>query len=79
MSQPRPPWHAAPVERGHPLVREMFDLLRETGLTLAALSDKAGLSRGTVVRWTEYHSPTVTSLDAALNAMGYELAIRKRG
>jgi DNA-binding phage protein len=79
VSRPRAAWYLAPVAQGHPLVREMFCLLGRSDLSLAALADKAGLARGTMIRWVDTNSPTVMNLEAALNALGYELAIQRRG
>lgn len=76
--RPRAAWYLVPVTRGHPLVREMFALLAKSELSLHALADRAGLSRGTMVRWTATNSPTVANLEAALNAFGYELVIQQR-
>lgn len=63
----------------HPLVREFFMLVnKDPYLTMRALKDKSGLEIDTISQWRYQHSPQLVSFEAALNAAGYELCIRRR-
>lgn len=61
---------------GHPLVRWMDDALRDTGLTDRYVLARAGLATNTLSTWRRRgHRPRVDLLDAALEVLGYRLAI----
>jgi len=63
----------------HPLVREFFELVnKDEFLTMKSLRDKSGLEIDTISQWRYQHSPQLVSFEAALNAAGYELCIRRR-
>lgn len=62
----------------HPLVREFYHLLKEEDVTVTEVSLEAGVSRAAMVKWKSRHAPNVPTFEAALNALGYELTIRKR-
>lgn len=65
-------------ERAHPLVRRFYALINTEQATLTGLADRSGVPRQTISDWRYRRSPTVTGLEAALNALGYELRIVKR-
>lgn len=62
-------------DRAHPLVREFIALLNMTQTTLTEVSQRAGIRRSTISAWRYKHVPRLPELQAALNTIGYELAI----
>lgn len=63
----------------HPLVRQFYELVNEDSLlTFKVLSEKSGVQIDTMSQWRYQHSPALVTFEAALNAAGYELCIRKR-
>lgn len=63
----------------HPLVRQMYELIRRQDASINALSIDSGVSVAAMVKWKYKHAPNVPTFEAVLNAMGYELTIQKRG
>lgn len=61
-----------------PLIREFFGLLRAYNGRLVDFHVEAGISRDTVGAWRRGHSPSVSTLVAALNTLGYDLKIVRR-
>lgn len=79
LRRPHPKRHACPVTaHAHPLVREFFELLAEEGVALTDVAQRAGVCAATLSKWKSRHSPTVVALAAALNVIGFELAIVRR-
>ena len=64
--------------RVSPLMRQFFDIVEKAGLTWKDMSKLSGLSRETLIRWQRQNSPKVDNLEAALNAIGYRLEIKKK-
>lgn len=62
----------------HPLVREFVELLNRDRLTLTEVARRSGIDRCVMHRWRCRSNPSVAMLQAALNAMGYELRIAPR-
>jgi hypothetical protein len=63
----------------HPLVRQFYELVNEDPLmTFKFLSERSGVQIDTMSQWRYAHSPALVTFEAALNAAGYELCIRKR-
>ena len=63
----------------HPLVRQFYELVNEDPfLTFKVLKDRSGVQIDTMSQWRYQHSPALVTFEAALNAAGYELCIRKR-
>ena len=76
LRRPHPKRAACPVApHAHPLAREFFELLDRQGVALTDIAARAGLGVATLVKWKYRHAPTVVALEAALNALGYELRI----
>lgn len=73
LRDPRP--KTAPKATAHPLVRELFGLMAEEQIGVTDVAERAGISVTTVVKWKTRHAPTVVALEAALNVVGYRLAI----
>ena len=79
LRRPHPKRIACPVApRAHPLARRFFELLAEQGVALTDVAGRAGLAVATLVKWKYRHVPQVDTLEAALNALGYELRILRR-
>ena len=62
----------------HPLVRRLFEIMAEEGVSMRAVSVRAGLNRSAIAQWKRTHMPKVDSLEAALNVVGYKLKIVRR-
>lgn len=63
----------------HPLVRQFYELVnKDPMMTFKVLSEKSGVQIDTMSQWRYQHSPALVTFEAALNAAGYELCIRKR-
>lgn len=65
--------HTVP-EHAHPLVRKFFELLNADGATQTEICARAGLSIQTTKGWRK-KSPQLVTFEAALNTLGYRLAI----
>lgn len=65
----------APSPVAHPLAKQLFDLMAEERICATDVAERAGLSLATLVKWKARHAPTVVALEAALNVVGYRLAI----
>lgn len=66
------------IPRAHPLVQTLFAGMNEVGATYEDVADVAGLGPHSLVNWRVGHTPLVTNLEAALNAVGYELVAVKK-
>lgn len=66
-------------EHAHPLIRELIEAMNTKKMTLSELALKAGFRRGTISEWRYRGNPRVPDLEAALNVLGLELTIRRRG
>lgn len=62
----------------HPLVRRFIDLLNRERITLTSVAERAGLERHTIAMWRIRRNPNLITLEAALNAIGFELRICPR-
>jgi hypothetical protein len=63
----------------NPLVRQFFEIVekRRKKTPLIRVGKKAGIHYVTMNTWRRTGNPTVPNLQAALNAVGHELVIRK--
>ena len=59
----------------HPLVREMFAIMHRKRIGQNDLCRRAGLSKAVAWTWKSAYSPRIMNLEAALNVIGYRLAI----
>ena len=66
-----------PPETGFLLVREFFGIARKSGKTWAEISRTSGVYYGAFSAWRGTNVPTINNFQAALNALGHELVIRK--
>lgn len=67
-----------PAAHTHPVVRQFFDLLNDEHACMCEVAARAGVRRGTVGDWRNRRMPRVDLIDAALNALGYRLAVVKQ-
>lgn len=61
-------------EHAHPLVRQFFGLLNVALINRGHVAAKAGLSTHTICAWRRA-APQLPNFEAALNVLGYRLAI----
>lgn len=59
----------------HPLVREFVGLLNASETNYADVEAISGISRDTQRKWGIRSNPVLPTFEAALNAIGYRLAI----
>ncbi len=72
----KPHRHRIDASRAHPLVRRFYELVLEQQMSLTEVAKKAGIHSYTMSRWRTHNSPTVESLEAVLNVLGYRLVVR---
>lgn len=65
--------------RAHPLVRQMTEIQNTVRCGIADLADRSGVSKTAIHNWRHSNVPRVSDLQACLNALGYELVIRRIG
>ena len=70
--RPRLRQHTVPAH-AHPLVRLLFQELRTKQIPMHDLCRRSGLSINTVINWRAANAPNLTNIEAALNAIGYDL------
>lgn len=59
----------------HLLVRRLDELRAEQGIGAQELAVRAGVGRTTITHWHTRTNPHLPLFEAALNALGYRLAI----
>jgi hypothetical protein len=64
--------------RAHPLVRWLFAELNEQQTTLEELSERTSVGVDTIRFWATRHMPRLDLFEAAVNALDFELVVRKR-
>ncbi len=65
-----------PINRD-PLIRQLIGLINRNKLNATEIASKAGLTENAIHVWARKSSPRIQNLEAALNVMGYKLAIKK--
>jgi hypothetical protein len=71
MTRPRAQTNPAHV----PLVHEFIRLSDQLGYSLHTIGLRVGLSTNVLYRWNQGALPTIANFEAALNVIGYRLAI----
>lgn len=66
------------VPNAHPCVRRFIEELNNQKTTFAEVASRTNVGIDTMRFWQSRHVPRVDLLDAALNAIGYELAVRPK-
>jgi len=59
----------------HPLVQQLIAEMNRQRTTLTEVGDRAGIDRGTISDWRYRRAPRVDLLEAALNVIGFRLAV----
>ena len=72
LDRPRLRQHTVP-DHAHPLVRLLFEELRTQQIPMYDLCRRSGLSINTVINWRSSNAPGLINIEAALNAVGYDL------
>lgn len=67
-----------PVENSHPIIKLLYETLEKRGMSYSDLSKKSGINLSTVSNWKYKSNPTLLNLEAALNAVGYDLKVEER-
>lgn len=81
MSGPRRFVRSPLPSKGHPIVRALYELMREERTAVLDVAERAGLSTSTIRHWKncaqrkERKTPTIDSIDSCLRVLGYKLAI----
>jgi hypothetical protein len=65
-------------QHADPRVRILVMLLNRRSEPSAVAFERAGLNQSSLRDWRRGRAPRVSNLEAALNAIGYELCIRHR-
>ena len=63
----------------HPLVRRLYELIAEHQVALEDLAVRSGVALSTIYRWRAHRAPTVHTLEAVCNVLGYRLYITPKG
>ena len=63
------------VTNGSPTVQSLFKIAREKNMTQNEMSRQTGIVATTLKSWRIRNQPRITDLEAALNALGYELEV----
>lgn len=75
----KPIFAKPPLPGRHPLIAVLSNLMLRANVQGAWLCERAGLCEGSITRWRRQRSvPNLAAFDAALNALGYELTVRRR-
>ena len=64
--------------KAHPLVKQFIKLCNRHSTSLRGVSQESGVAQKTLSDWRYRRQPLVGNLQAALNALGYELVIAPR-
>jgi hypothetical protein len=67
--------HASGIE---PVLKQLHSLLKERPGHVIQIYNRAGVDVQTPRRWFRRGSPTIASLTAILNTMGYDLTIERK-
>lgn len=69
--------HIKPPSGVDPLVRRLFEIMHSEQMGYADLAERSGVGMSTLVNWRTRNAPLVPVMQAALNALGYALVIRR--
>ena len=65
-------------ERCHPLVKTLFQRMKDERVPYSMICDRAGVCMDTILHWRWNHTPDLLSIEACLNVVGLEITVRKR-
>lgn len=66
-------------ERCHPLVRKLFEEMREQQIGVLDMAARSGINPNTLKDWRTRTMPRVADLEACFNVLGLSLVVRTRG
>lgn len=61
--------------KAHPLVQQLFRIMREQQASILDVQERAGFRIHTLRRWRTTSTPIVSSLEAVANVLGYRLML----
>jgi transcriptional regulator with XRE-family HTH domain len=64
--------------RAHPVVQRLYVEMNAQQCTAADVSERSGVNKNTLKDWRTRTAPTIDNLEACLNVLGLELAVRER-
>jgi hypothetical protein len=73
-----------PHPSAHPLVKQLFAIAKQQGVSAEELSSRSGVYTSTLMIWAGLYrngkitNPTIGNLVAAFNALGCELVVKGR-
>ncbi len=67
-----------PAPHAHPFVRFVLEEMNRQRCGALDLEQRSGIARRNLDQWRTAHSPTLITIEAALGALGFELAIQPR-
>lgn len=59
----------------HPIVRRLFEIMNSQQTLLREVSRRSGIAYDTISCWRTNRQPSLPNIEAALNAVGYEIKI----
>jgi len=62
--------------RAHPLVKKLYRLMNDKGVSTIELAAAAGVDRSTIQKWQQGKGPNLVNLEACLNVAGYKLVVQ---
>lgn len=62
----------------HPIVRRLFVEMNAQRIGVLDMSERSGINKNTFKDWRTRTVPTLDNIDACLNVLGLELAVRER-
>jgi hypothetical protein len=65
------------ITNNQPAVRFLFEEIDRQQVRMKHLSERTGITATAMAKWRTHHSPNIDNIEAALNALGYTLKIRK--
>lgn len=65
------------IESAHPLVRQLYEIMKLRGVTARSVADRAGVNRETMRSWRTKSMPRVADLEACFNVLGLTLQPRR--
>ena len=65
----------APPVGVSPLVRRFYEIRNATRMPTSLICERSGVSENTIKSWFKRREPGIGTFEAALNTMGYRLAI----
>ncbi len=69
----------SPGPKAHPLIKQLFTLMNEHQTTMVELGERVGLGRQTISGWRYNRTPNLRDIEAAFNALGYDLVTKALG